>query len=115
MWSDIILDVTVIGPLAHWLTIGALKVCCLLRWSSKKPTNKILSPAERWTEKPTTEKDKNVIVKDDGGDREKGTSVWRLSSSFVPPVLLSFFNLPYGSKGWVTGLPAIIAVTPDLP
>lgn len=112
----ILSDSTVIGPLTQWLAIVALKVCCPLACSSKQPTNKILSPAERWTEKASREeKDKNVIVKDDGVDRGKGTSVWRLPSSFLPPVLLSFFNLPNGSKAWVTGLPAMIAVTADLP
>lgn len=81
----ILSDSTVIGPLTQWLAIVALKVCCPLACSSKQPTNKILSPAERWTEKASREeKDKNVIVKDDGVDRGKGTSVWRLPSSFLP-------------------------------
>lgn len=115
--SDTIADRAAGGPLAQWLTVVALKVSCPLACRSMWPTNLTLSPcweidrkSEEWGKRRTRMLLWGMMVLDVKGDK-----CLEASQLISPPALLSSLNLPHGFKGWVTGLPAIIAFTAELP
>lgn len=75
------------GPLAQWLTAVALKVWYLLACRYMWPTNLTLSPCweiDRKSKERGNEKDKNVIVKDDGFRCERGQVSGGFLNHFFP-------------------------------
>lgn len=86
--SDTIADSATGGPLAQWLTAVALKVWYPLACRSMWPTNLTLSPCweiDRGSKERGKEKDKNVIVRDDGFGRERGQVSGGFLNHFSPP------------------------------
>lgn len=89
-------------PLARWLTVVALKVWYLLAWRSMRPTNLTLSPCweiDRKSKERGKEKNKNVIVRDDGVGCERG----QVSGGFLTHFSLYSPLLPQ-SPPWLQGV-----------
>lgn len=85
--SDTTADRAAGGPLAQWLTVVALKVWYLFARRSMWPTNLTLSPCweiDRKSKERGKEKDKNVIVRDDGVGRERGQVSGGFLTHFSP-------------------------------
>lgn len=87
IWDLTLADRAVGGPLAQWLTVVALKVWYLLACRSMRPTNLTLSPCweiDRKSKERGKEKDKYVIVRDDGVGRERGQVSGGFLTHFSP-------------------------------
>lgn len=106
--SDTIADSATGGPLAQWLTAVALKVWYPLACRSMWPTNLTLSPCweiDRGSKERGKEKDKNVIVRDDGFGRERGQVSGGFLNHFSPPLSSPPSISPMASKGeWQVSL-----------